>query len=185
MRHVRRRRGQSIRIRESEASDEYCVTWMEMKDGQLLSRAENPTRYPRIRCMHFGKSRFSLAIANTLMFCPACPLKPVPTVHYTDAGGDTSNLKGMLQHWHTKHPGLEFPAELKHTITPLERESDCKVGKDPPKKRASASFAAAGSTVASSAAASSAVANAVAATGAAVDESRDDEGAIAEMIEGT
>ena len=124
------------------------------------------------------------------MFCPACPLKPVLTVHYTYAGGDASNPKGMLHHWRTKHPGLEFPAELEHTVTPLERESVCKMGKEPPKKRASASSVAAGtaaasSAAASSAAASSAVADAVAATGAAVDESPDDEGAIAEMIEGT
>jgi hypothetical protein len=82
-------------------------------------------------------------------------------------------------------PVLEFPAELEHTTTLLERESVCKVGKEPPKKRVSASSAAAGSAAACSAAASSAVTNAVAATGAAVDESRDDEGAIAVMIEGT
>jgi hypothetical protein len=79
------------------------------------------------------------------MFCPACPLKPVPTVHYTYAGGDASNPKGMVHHWRTKHPGLEFPSELVPSITRSEQESVDRVGKEPPKKRITARVAASSS----------------------------------------
>ena len=129
----------------ADASIDGCVTFMETKDLVLLSRAANPTWYPRIRCMHFGECSFSLAIAkhtnsgnpctNTLVFCPACPTEPVPTVHYTYAGGDASNPKGILHHWSTKHSGLEMPAELRKSITAEEHANVLKIGKGPPKKR--------------------------------------------------
>ena len=42
----------------------------------------------------------------------------------------------------TKHPGLEFPTELRHSPTVAELESVGKVNKEPPKKRDTASTAA-------------------------------------------
>ena len=61
----------------------------------------------------------------------------VPTVHYTLAGGDENNPKGMLHHWRTKHPTLEIPAELKAKVTlaDKERKGILGVGKAPPVAR--------------------------------------------------
>jgi hypothetical protein len=100
-----------------------------------------------IRCKNFGDFTFSRAIAahtnssnpctNTLEFCTACPLDPVPTVHFTYPGGDPENPKGMLHHWRTKHPGLELHAKLGAaiTISDAERDGAMTIGKTPPKPR--------------------------------------------------
>ena len=73
---------------------------------------------------------------NTLEFCTACPLEPVPTVHFTYSGGDVENPKGMLHHWRTKHSG-DPHANLQKatTISDAERDGVMAVGKTPPKPR--------------------------------------------------
>ena len=135
----------------TEASTDGCVTWMQTAEGALTSRKKTPLWVPKIRCKHFGEFTFSRAIAahtnstNTLEFCTACSRDPVPTVHYTLAGGDEKNPKGMLHHWRTKHPTLEIPAELKAKVTlaDKERKGILGVGKAPPVARDSAGKAAA------------------------------------------
>ena len=47
----------------------------------------------------------------------------------------------MVQRCQTKHPGLEFSTELRHSPTLAELESVGKVNKEPPKKRGTASTA--------------------------------------------
>jgi len=90
----------------TEMRPDGCVTYLQTNDGKLTSRSKNTTWQPMIRCKNFGVFTFSRAIVahtnssnpctNTLEFCTACPLEPVPTVHFTYSGGDVENPKGML-----------------------------------------------------------------------------------------
>ena len=104
----------------------------------------------------------------------------MPTVHYTLAGGDENNPKGMLHHWRTKHPTLEIPAELKAKVTlaDKERKGILGVGKAPPVARDSAGKAAAhAAAVAQAAAVEAAMQQATALVGGAV--GGDADGAVA------
>ena len=83
---------------------------------------------------HFNKGN---PCTNTLLQCPACPEKPVPTFFWRYAGRDPSKPKGMLAHWRLKHPQLSMPEALKGqlNISSQEQEEVLKVGKAPPKQR--------------------------------------------------
>ena len=125
-----------------------CVAWLQTKTGDLVSKSKTGGNFTaEVRCVNAGPHSFPLKVkahvnkvnpaTNTLVQCPFCPIKPLPTVHWSYPGPDPMNPKGMAAHLKNKHPLREIPTELKKQIeiTKDEQELVIKAGKEPPTPR--------------------------------------------------
>ncbi len=103
-----------------------CVAWLQTKTGDLVSKSKTGGNFTaEVRCVNAGPHSFPLKVkahvnkvnpaTNTLVQCPFCPVKPLPTVHWSYPGPNPMNPKGMAAHLKNKHPFSRDPNGVKKT----------------------------------------------------------------------